>query len=54
MQHYKNVPNVLQEKLFCFISENLKYHTPFACEVKSNVCEYIGELSAYYKSKAFF
>ena len=49
----KNVSNVLQEKSFGFLSDDLKHDTAFAYEVISKVCEYVGELSAYYKSKAF-
>ena len=39
--YYKNVPNILQEKSFGFISEDLKHDTAFVYEVRSKVCEYI-------------
>ena len=39
--YYKNVLNVLQEKSFGFISEDLKHDTAFVYEVKSKVCECI-------------
>ena len=47
MQHsairylYKDVSNVLKEKSFDFISEDLKHDTAFVYEVMSKVCEYI-------------
>ena len=37
--YYKNLPYVLQEKSFCFISEDLKHDTAFVYEVRSKVCE---------------
>ena len=37
----KNVSNVLQEKSFGFISEDLKHDTAFAYKVISKVCEYV-------------
>ena len=39
--YYENVPSVLQEKSFGFISEDLKHDTAFVYEVRSKVCEYI-------------
>ena len=39
--YYKNVPNVLQERSFGFISEDLKHDTAFVYEVRSKVSEYI-------------
>ena len=37
----KNVSNVLQEKSFGFISDDLKHDTAFVYEVISKVCEYV-------------
>ena len=39
--YYKDVSNVLNEKSFDFISEDLKYNTAFVYEVLSKVCEYV-------------
>ena len=37
----KNVSNVLQEKSFGFISDDLKHDTAFVYEVTTKVCEYL-------------
>ena len=37
----KNVSNVLQEKSFGFISEDLKHDTAFVYKVISKVCVYV-------------
>ena len=39
--YHQNVSNVLQEKSFGFISEDLKHNTTFVYEVMSKVCEYV-------------
>ena len=36
--YYKDVSNVLQEKSFGFVSEDLKHDTAFVYEVMSKVC----------------
>ena len=39
--YYKDVLNVLKEKSFDFISEDLKHDTAFVYEVVNKVCEYV-------------
>ena len=39
--YHKDASNVIQEKSFDFISEDLKHDTAFVCEVMSKVCEYV-------------
>ena len=39
--YHKDVPNVLKERLFDLISEDLKHDTAFVFEVMSKVCEYV-------------
>ena len=39
--YYEDVSNVLKEKSFDFISEDLKHDTAFIYEVMSKVCEYV-------------
>ena len=61
MQHsssrynYIDVSNVLQEKSFGFISEDIKHDTAFVYEVINNVCEYVkGNYMHITKVKYFF
>ena len=39
--YYNDMSNSLQEKLFVFISEDLKHDTAFVYEVMNKVCKYI-------------
>ena len=43
--------NVIQEKSFGFISDDLKHDSAFVYEVISKVCEYVK--GSYQQSKAF-
>ena len=53
--YYKDVTNVLQEKSFSFISEDLKHDTAFVYELMSKVCEYVkGNYTHITNVKYFF